>query len=99
MIVMRLMTIISIMTIITYLWVIFAEFTDDVSVGALEDLLGRLHLLHADRALQQVPQPTRLVGAWNKTWQKVGVDFSLHISPVRRQRASSRSSTSKYSSS
>ena len=86
---MTVMTMMTLMTMITNLRVIFAEFTDDVSVGALEDLLRRLHLLHADGALQQVPQPTRLVCAWNTTWQKLGVVFSLHISPVRRHRASS----------
>ena len=42
-----------------HLWIVLAELTDDVAVGALKDLLRRLHLFHADRALKEVSEPGR----------------------------------------
>ena len=44
---------------IFHLWIVLAEFTDDVAVGALKVLLRRLHLFHADRALKEVSEPGR----------------------------------------
>ena len=54
-----------------HLWIVLAELTDDVAVGALEDLFRRLHLFHADRALKEVPEPgrpPRLSPGSGKTW-------------------------------